>query len=74
MNALFIRKEPTTDTTTLALNPATKRQDVVAYTDKACIKPVARWPWFYSNKPAQTHKTALVNCASHALSWLKDGN
>lgn len=70
MNSLFFRKEPTIDRTTLALNPAAKRWDVVAYTDADCLKPVARWPWFYSNKPTKAQKSAVVNCARYALTWL----
>lgn len=69
-NALFIRKEPTTDQTTLALNPATKRLDVVAYADAECMKPAARWPWFYTNKPTKSHKTVVVNCARYSINWL----
>ncbi len=70
MNALFIRKELTTDSTTLALNPAATRFDVVAYVDEECTKPVARWAWFYSNKPTKSQKSAVVNCTRYALTWL----
>ena len=47
--------------------------DVVAYSDKECCKPLARWdgPW-KTNKPRKGCKTTMLNCCRFAVVWLED--
>ena len=39
------------------------------YADADCTRPVARFPWHYSNKPTRRNRYVTVNCARYALAW-----
>lgn len=67
---LYARKEPTTDPVSVGLRLA--RFDTVAYADRQCTKPMARWTWHLSNCPRKLQPSAFVNSARFNLEWLPD--
>ncbi len=76
---VYARKEPTTDSATLdmikaaggVLGAVSKKQDVQVYKDKAAKHPLARFPWYYSNKPTRRNRYVTVNCVVYNLVWLE---
>jgi hypothetical protein len=72
MLTLYLRREPTTDATTLKLWPQTKKRDVVAYRDAAFTDRAAVWPWFYSRKPTRRSRRVMFNCYGYAPVWGAD--
>lgn len=69
MHTLYARKEQTTDSTLLSMEPNSKRKDTVIYEDKACTQVKARIPWFHKNRPV-SRKTVMLNCNQYRLEWL----
>lgn len=68
---IYVRREPSTESATLALG-VTGKFDVQAYKDEACTERFARWSWDQSTKPTRRNKTAMVNCYRWQLVWLDD--
>lgn len=72
---LFLRREPTTDSllrSHIDRLPRNARRDVVAYRDRACTIPAARWNWFYSNRPTRAFRRVTFNCYQWRAVWLPD--
>ena len=79
---LFARREPTNDSTVRFYCEATgaplehlrnwRLRDVVLYADRNATRPVARWPWYFSNIPNRHNRWVMHNCARFALVWLSD--
>jgi hypothetical protein len=69
---LYARKEPTTDSTTLAHPEFTKgnEQDIVLYSNAEATEQKCRFPWYYSTKPDRRNKTVMFNCHRWRLEWL----
>lgn len=70
---LYLRREPTTDDVAKQYLPScvvARKRDVVAYRDKACTQPIARWPWHYKSKPRSTQRVVTVNCHHWGAVWL----
>lgn len=68
LGTLVLKRVPTSDSTTLAHFPNTKKQDVIAL---AGGKEIARWPWYYSNKPRYGQKTVMLNGVRWPARWRK---
>lgn len=68
---LFLRREPTTDVVLLKYAPRAKRNDVVAYKDRACLQPVARWGW-HRRRPDRRFKRVMLNCYQWRAIWVQD--
>lgn len=68
---IFLRREPTTDGILLRYVPGAKRSDVVAYRDRECLKPIARWSW-YLTRPDRRFKRVMLNCYQWRAVWLPD--
>lgn len=73
---MYARKEQTTDKTTLDKVKDGKDlancKDVVIYNTTNTVEPIARYPWFYSNKPTRRNKWVTINCVKYRLEWLPD--
>lgn len=67
--SLFARKEPTTDVLSLQVG-LHFRQDVVAYQDRECTQPVARWGWYQSSRPRDLQSSTMFNMTRCRLEWL----
>lgn len=66
---LYVRREPTTDPSCRSKG-INAPLDSVAYQDRQCLKPIARWPWHLSNCPDRRFRYAIVNCSRYRLEWL----
>ena len=72
MNALYARKEPTTDPHLGTINRKGKK-DVILYSDSEATQQVSRYPWHYTlSKPDKRNKKIMHNCAEYDLVWLPD--
>lgn len=68
---LYLRKEPTTDSTLLTMAPKAEKLDVVAYSDPGMTQVKARWPWYY-RKPDRRFKRVRLNCYDWQAVWCPD--
>jgi hypothetical protein len=70
---LYARREPTTDAVTLKYVKDRRHPqwlDVVLYADAEALRPVARYPNHYSNKPRRSQRHVMHNCARYQLVWI----
>ena len=44
--------------------------DVLAYQEPECIRPVAHWPYNYSNRPDHRYKRVRVDCSQWQVVWI----
>lgn len=44
--------------------------DVVAYKEPECVRPVAHWRWWMSNRPDRRHKSVMLNCYRWRAEWV----
>lgn len=65
---LYARREPTTDSASVATGLGHKA-DVVLYADKDCTQAKVRWPWYFSNCPTRRNKYVTFNCWRWKLEW-----
>lgn len=66
---LYAKKEPTTDSVSVAFG-LKKKLDTVIYKDRACTETYARWPWHYSSCPRRGQKRVTLNCWRWNLEWV----
>ena len=67
---LYLRREPTTDSTWLKYGTG-ERYDIQAYGDKDATDPVGRFIWS-NTKPRKGCKTVVLNCFRWRVVWLSD--
>jgi hypothetical protein len=64
---VYARNEPSND------DEVTGKQDVIIYEDQEATKPIARFPWHYSeSKPRHGDSIITLNCSKKYLIWLTD--
>lgn len=71
LTPVYARREPTTDSTSLALG-ITGKFDVVVYRDEACTEQFARFSWYLTNRPTRAYRKVMLNCWYWALFWMPD--
>ncbi len=67
---LYLRREPTTDSTNRAYLPPgvlAKTFDVQAYHDSACTQPAGR---YVTGKPDRRNKYVVLNCYRYQAVWV----
>lgn len=69
---VYLRHEISTDPIDKILFPRriSRLKDVVVYADKSCQKFLARFPWYYSNKPRKNSRTIRLNCCDWHAEWV----
>jgi hypothetical protein len=72
MNPLYLRREPTLDTTLIKYAPKARKGDVVAYLDPEATEPHMRWSWYMADIPTRRNKRVTVNCATRPVIWLPE--
>lgn len=66
-STLYARREPTND------SEVPDKQDIVLYSDQEATKPVARYPWHYTeSSPKYGASLVTHNCSVYYLIWLTD--
>lgn len=68
---LYLRREPTTDSSWLKYGDGKPKYDVQAYRDNATKDPIGRFMWCCT-KPRKGCKTVELNCCRWKAVWLAD--
>jgi hypothetical protein len=68
MQNLYARSEPTKDRSEKSKGQVGKL-DVVLYKNGDCTEEMARYPWFWANKPKQSDTSVSLRGCSYRLYW-----